>query len=65
MKKVSKLKLARIKAGLTQKELAKKCGISCSTISKAEYAMKKPSGYNMMQICKTLGKTLDELFGEE
>lgn len=65
MKKPSKLKMARIEAGLTQKELAEKCGINCSTISRAEHAMKKPSGYNIIQICKVLGKTLDELFGEE
>lgn len=76
MKKPSKLKMARIEAGLSQDELARRCGVCRTTIHDAEMAgpLKRenlkavsgtlPSGDTMIRICRALGKTLDELFWE-
>jgi putative transcriptional regulator len=65
MKKPSKLKMARIEAGLSQDELACRCGVCRTTIHDAEKGDRLPSGDVMMHICKALGKTLDDLFWED
>lgn len=64
MKEASKLKMARIEAGLSQGELAEKCGVHRTIISKAERGGAL-NGYTMLAICKALGKTLNDLFWEE
>ena len=46
-------------------ELAKKCGVSRQTISAIEKGDYNPTINLCIQICKVLGKTLDELFWEE
>ena len=65
MKKPSKLEIARRMAGISQDELAQRCGISRTTISEVETGKSSPSCYTMLAICKALGKTLNDLFWEE
>ena len=60
-----KLKAARAAMGLSQQALAELCGVSRQTIvaiEKGDYI----STINLCrQICRVLGKTLDELFWED
>ena len=63
--KNKKLKMARVEHDLSQAQLAKAVGVTRQTIGLIE-----AGGYNTtlklcIQICKVLGKTLDELFWEE
>jgi putative transcriptional regulator len=60
-----KLKAARAGMDLSQEDLAKKCGVSRQTISAIEKGDYNPTINLCIQICKVLGKTLDELFWEE
>ena len=60
-----KLKAARAGMHLSQEDLAKKCGVSRQTISAIEKGDYNPTINLCIQICKVLGKTLDELFWEE
>ena len=60
-----KLKAARAAMGLSQQALAELCGVSRQTIVAIE-----KGDYNLTinlcrQICRVLGKTLDELFWED
>lgn len=43
MKKVSKLKIARVKAGLTQRDLAKHLGVSQAMVSRWESSRIAPA----------------------
>jgi putative transcriptional regulator len=60
-----KLKAARAGMDLSQEDLAKKCGVSRQTISAIEKGDYNPTINLCIAICKTLNKTLDELFWEE
>ena len=60
-----KLKSQRILCGFTQETLAKAVGVSRQTIVSIEKGGGNPSLDLCKKICKTLNKTLDELFGEE
>lgn len=60
-----RLKLARVEKGLNQAELAKLVGVSRQTISLIESGDYNPTLNLCIAICKTLDKTLDELFWEE
>lgn len=60
-----KLKAARVKKDLTQEELAKKVGVTRQTIGLIETGKYNPTINLCIDICKVLGKTLDELFWEE
>lgn len=60
-----KLKAARAGMDLSQEELAAKCGVSRQTISAIEKGDYNPTINLCIAICKSLGKTLDELFWEE
>ena len=60
-----KLKAARAAKDLSQDELAKLCGVSRQTISAIEKGDYNPTIKLCINICKVLGKTLDELFWEE
>lgn len=60
-----KLKAARAGMDLSQQDLAKKVGVSRQTISAIEKGDYNPSIHLCISICKTLGKSLDELFWEE
>ena len=60
-----KLKAARAGKDLSQDQLAAACGVSRQTISSIEKGDYNPTINLCIAICKTLGKTLDELFWDE
>ncbi|MCQ2519929.1 MAG: helix-turn-helix transcriptional regulator [Lachnospiraceae bacterium] len=60
-----KIKAARAGLDMSQDDLAKACGVSRQTINAIEKGDYNPTIKLCLSICKTLGKTLDELFWEE
>lgn len=56
------LKIARIKAGMTQGELAKKVGVTTRYISCIETKGNKPSPKVMEKIADALDVTVQDLF---
>lgn len=60
-----KLKSARAKKDLTQKELADIVGVTRQTIGLIENGKYNPTISLCIDICQALDKTLDELFWEE
>ncbi len=56
------IKSARAALDMTQKDLAEKVGVTRQTISAIEKGDYNPTINLCIQICKVLGKTLDELF---
>ena len=60
-----KLKAARAAMGLSQQALAELCGVSRQTIVAIEKGDYNPTINLCRQICRALGKTLDELFWED
>lgn len=65
MAKNLKMKAARAALDMSQQELADKIEVSRQTINAIEKGDYNPTIKLCIAICKTLGKTLDELFGEE
>lgn len=63
--KNTKMKLARVAAGLSQEQLAAAAGVTRQTIGLIESGDYNPSLRLCVAICRTLHKTLDELFWEE
>ena len=63
--KNKRLKLARIEKDLSQAQLAEAVGVTRQTIGLIEAGGYNPTLNLCIAICKTLGKTLDELFWEE
>ncbi len=59
------IKVARAERDMTQKELAEATGVSRQTINAIEQGEYNPTIRLCRAICRVLGKTLDELFGEE
>lgn len=57
-----RLKSARAALDLSQQELANQVGVSRQTINSIEKGDYNPTIKLCIQICKVLGKTLDELF---
>lgn len=60
-----KLKSARAALDLSQKQLADKVGVSRQTINAIEKGDYNPTIKLCIAICRTLGKTLDDLFWED
>ena len=60
----SKMKDARLSKGLSQAELAKEIGVSRQTINMIENGDYNPTIALCIKICKTLDKTLNDLFWE-
>ncbi|AVK96254.1 helix-turn-helix transcriptional regulator [Lysinibacillus sphaericus] len=60
-----RLKMARIEHDLSQEDLAQKVGVTRQTIGLIEVGKYNPTLNLCIAICKTLNKTLDELFWEE
>lgn len=58
------VKIARIKASITQEQLAKKIGVTRQTIGLIEKGEYNPSLKLCIAIAKELNKTLEELFWE-
>lgn len=57
-----RMKVARMEAGLSQAELAQAVGATRQTVGLIEAGKYNPSLKLCVAICKTLGKTLDDLF---
>ncbi len=64
MAKNLKLKSARAALDMSQQELAETVGVSRQTINAIEKGDYNPTINLCIAICKTLNKTLDELFWE-
>lgn len=64
MPKKLNLKVARTMKDMTQRDLAEAVGVSRQTINAIERGDYYPSVKLCIEICKVLGKTLDELFWE-
>ena len=62
--KNERMKQSRIDAGLSQQQLADAVGATRQTIGLIEAGRYNPSLKLCTAICKTLGKTLDDLFWE-
>ncbi|MBQ8326609.1 MAG: helix-turn-helix transcriptional regulator [Lachnospiraceae bacterium] len=60
-----KLKSARAALDLSQQDLAEKVGVSRQTINAIEKGDYNPTINLCRAICKVLGKTLDDIFGED
>ena len=60
-----KLKLARMEKDLSQTELAKQVGVTRQTIGMVEAGDYNPTLNLCIQICKSLDKTLDDLFQKQ
>ena len=60
-----RLKSARAAKDLSQQQLAEAVGVSRQTINAIEKGDYNPTIRLCLAICHVLGKTLDELFGEE
>ena len=59
-----RLKSARAALDMSQQQLADAVGVSRQTINAIEKGDYNPTIRLCLAICKALGKTLDELFGE-
>lgn len=64
MAKNLKMKAARAAMDMSQQELADRIEVSRQTINAIEKGDYNPTIKLCIAICKTLGKTLDELFWE-
>ena len=60
-----RLRLARLAWRMTQKELAEQVGVSRQTINLMERGRYNPSLRLCISICRTLGRSLDQLFWKE
>ena len=60
-----KMKSARAALDMSQQDLATAVGVSRQTINAIEKGDYNPTIKLSRDICRTLGKTLDELFWEE
>ena len=60
-----KLKAARAGLDMSQDQLAKAVGVSRQTINSIEKGDHNPTIKLCINICRVLGKSLDELFWEE
>ena len=60
-----RIKVARAELDMTQKALAEAVGISRQTMNAIEQGDYNPTIKLCRAICRVLGKTLEELFGEQ
>lgn len=61
---LDKLKEARLKAGLTQAQMAKICEISVLAYQQYECGKRIPRADVAIRIARVLGSTVEHLFGE-
>ena len=60
----NKIRIKRKELGLSQEELAKKCGVSRQTINAIENNKYDPPLSLAFSLAKELAVTVDELFGQ-
>lgn len=60
-----RMKIARMESDMKQEDLAKAVGVTRQTIGLIESGEYNPTLNLCIAICKTLGKTLNDLFWEE
>ena len=60
-----RIKVARAEKDMTQKALAEAVGISRQTMNAIEQGEYNPTIRLCRALCRVLGKSLDDLFGEE
>lgn len=60
-----KMKIARMELDMKQEDLAKAVGVTRQTIGLIECGKYNPTLKLCLAICKSLGKTLNDLFWEE
>ena len=65
MGKNEAMREARRRKGLSQQQLADRLGVSRQTVNAIESGDYNPTIRLCVGICKTLGKTLNDLFWEE
>lgn len=65
MAKNLKVKIARTALDMTQKDLAEAVGVTRQTMNAIEKGDYNPTIKLCIKICKTLNKSLDELFWED
>lgn len=63
--KNKKMKIARMEKDMNQQQLADAVGVTRQTIGMIESGNYNPTLNLCIAICRTLGKTLDELFWSE
>ena len=63
--KNTRMKAARVLAGLTQSELAEKIGLNVQSIYRIEMGIFDPSLKTCKKICRALNVTLDQIFEDE
>ena len=61
----TKIKKLRLFINMSQKELAKKMGLSPSTVSMWEKGERSPRTDKLPDLARALGCTIDDLFREE
>ena len=59
------MKMARVECDLSQEQLAEAIGVTRQTIGMIESGKYNPSLKLCIDICKTMNKTLNDLFWEE
>lgn len=62
---MTRFKVARARAGLTQAQLAKEVGVTRQTINLIENGRYNPTLNLCLAICHSLNTSLDELFWED
>ncbi|MDB1736078.1 helix-turn-helix transcriptional regulator [Enterococcus avium] len=63
--KNTRLKIARLECNMSQEELANRINVTRQTIGLIEAGKYNPTLKLCLAICKTLNKTLNDLFWEE
>ncbi|WP_446897017.1 helix-turn-helix transcriptional regulator [Clostridium sp. LBM24168] len=63
--KNKRMKIARVECDLSQEQLAEKIGVTRQTIGMIEAGKYNPSLRLCIAICRTLNRTLNDLFWEE
>ena len=63
--KNKRMKIARMEVDMNQEDLAKAIGVTRQTIGLIESGEYNPTLNLCIAICRTLGKTLNDLFWEE